>query len=723
MEAVLRGLVTDLECGVALHAGAVAADGKSILIAGPTGAGKSTLTAWLVQNGFDYLTDELTVLARDGTKSPAYFARPLTIRADAKHVLDEERFRDARRTVAGDKILFAGLKQVQGESPPVGLILFPRFQGGSDLRMSPLSGGPAALRLLENNLNGRNLDDGGLRTVADLAEQIPALSLVYGDDVQLEGVADVLVKHVLETGLDAKTSHAVFSPFVSSDQPGADAGWKAAAEKLPVNEPTPSRGKFRLTIGMATYDDYDGVYFTVQSLRMNNAALMDQIELLIVDNHPDGACGADLKALENISPNLRYVPFFGQSGTAVRDFIFAQASGDFVLCLDCHVLLVPGALQHFIEYIEANPQASDLLQGPLVYDGLEQAATHFEPVWRKGMYGIWADSVEPPDPASEPFEILMQGLGLFACRRDRWPGFNTRFKGFGGEEGYIHEKFRQQGDRTLCLPFLQWVHRFSRPMGVPYGPSWKDRIRNYTIGFRELDLDTAPIRSHFDELIGAEETQQIIEAVETELDNPFNRFGAIYCINMDSEQVRWAEITERFRHLGIDRLVSRFPAVATPGNHHIGCALSHRAIIQQARQRGLSDVLVFEDDAIFHADIADRIETVLGELEKTDWDLFYLGGHNWGKQYELVPGRTSLECGADLTSAHAIAYNHTIFDLLLAELPEDRDGMEAWLATNHGIDQFFYRLDANKLLSRPMLVMQPVLLPVLSDEQQSRFRM
>ena len=180
-------------------------------------------------------------------------------------------------------------------------------------------------------------------------------------------------------------------------------------------------------------------------------------------------------------------------------------------------------------------------------------------------------------------------------------------------------------------------------------------------------------------------------------------------------------MTERFGELGIERLVSRFPAVATPDNHHIGCALSHRAIIQQAQQRGLSDVLVFEDDAIFHADIVDTIVTVLGELEKTDWDLFYLGGHNWGKKYELAPGRTSLECGADLTSAHAIAYNHTIFDLLLDELPEDRDGMEAWLATNNGIDQFFYRLDANKLLSRPMLVMQPVLLPVLSDEQQSRF--
>ena len=55
------------------------------------------------------------------------------------------------------------------------------------------------------------------------------------------------------------------------------------------------------------------------------------------------------------------------------------------------------------------------------------------------------------DPDNPPFEITMQGLGLFACRRDAWPGFNPAFRGFGGEEGYIHEKIRQRGGETLVL--------------------------------------------------------------------------------------------------------------------------------------------------------------------------------------------------------------------------------------------------------------------------------
>jgi hypothetical protein len=62
MDAVVRGLVKDLTTAVALHAGAVACNGKAALIAGPTGAGKSSLVAWLIGNGFDYLSDEIALL-------------------------------------------------------------------------------------------------------------------------------------------------------------------------------------------------------------------------------------------------------------------------------------------------------------------------------------------------------------------------------------------------------------------------------------------------------------------------------------------------------------------------------------------------------------------------------------------------------------------------------------------------------------------------------------
>ena len=70
-----------------------------------------------------------------------------------------------------------------------------------------------------------------------------------------------------------------------------------------------------MAIGMATYDDYDGVYFTVQAIRLFHPEITGETEIIVVDNHPDGPCSNDLKALENWVPGYRYVPFNRLQGT------------------------------------------------------------------------------------------------------------------------------------------------------------------------------------------------------------------------------------------------------------------------------------------------------------------------------------------------------------------------------------------------------------------------
>jgi hypothetical protein len=136
------------------------------------------------------------------------------------------------------------------------------------------------------------------------------------------------------------------------------------------------------------------------------------------------------------------------------------------------------------------------------------------------MYGVWETDPRGADPTASSFEIPMHGLGLFACRRTVWPGFHPSFRGFGGEEGYIHEKIRRRGGRTLCLPFLRWLHRFNRPHGLFYANRWEDRIRNYVIGFNDLGLDTAEMESHFAELLGRETSDRIFTQVKRELGVP-----------------------------------------------------------------------------------------------------------------------------------------------------------------------------------------------------------
>jgi hypothetical protein len=250
--------------------------------------------------------------------------------------------------------------------------------------------------------------------------------------------------------------------------------------------------RIELTIGMATYDDFDGVYFTLQALRLYQD--LQNTELVVVDNYGSPAT----KDLVERWVNGRYILARDAVGTAApRNVVFSEAAGDAVLCCDSHVLFQSGVVSRLRSFYRGHPDSEDLLQGPLMYDDGHLIATHLEPVWRDQMWGIWAVDPRGLDPEGEPFDVPMQGLGAFSCRRPAWPGFNPHFRGFGGEEGYIHEKFRQAGARTLCLPWLRWMHRFARPGGIRFPLTVEDKLRNYLIGHAELGLDNAPLLEHF----------------------------------------------------------------------------------------------------------------------------------------------------------------------------------------------------------------------------------
>jgi len=101
-------------------------------------------------------------------------------------------------------------------------------------------------------------------------------------------------------------------------------------------------------------------------------------------------------------------------------------------------------------------------------------------------------------PLYDPEVIVPgMGLGLFSCRRDAWPGFPPQCRGFGGEELSIHQAFLQRGGRSICLPWLQWVHLFGHADGIPYPAPTRDKVRNYVLWFRRLGCDVEEIRRHF----------------------------------------------------------------------------------------------------------------------------------------------------------------------------------------------------------------------------------
>ena len=271
----------------------------------------------------------------------------------------------------------------------------------------------------------------------------------------------------------------------------------------------------KITIGTCVYDDYDGVYFTLQSIRLCNPDILDRIEFIIINNNPASCHGEEVSKLtQHISEPITYLEFSKYNSPFLKGKIFDLAETEYVLVLDCHVLLEPGALKQLLDFYDAGKDEGNLLQGPLLHDDLTNISTHFDlSKWSSDMWGEWSFDKRGKDRDSEPFEIPAQGMGLFTCRRNSWLGFNKNFRGFGGEEGYIHCKYRNAGKKTLCLPFLRWLHRFSRPGGPKFTPLLQDRFRNYMIGFNEVGRNTNEVIKIFKEKI----PNKFIDDVKKEL--------------------------------------------------------------------------------------------------------------------------------------------------------------------------------------------------------------
>ena len=275
---------------------------------------------------------------------------------------------------------------------------------------------------------------------------------------------------------------------------------------------------------MATFDDFEGVYFTIQALRLQTMAFADLLEIIVIDNNADSPEGQATQEFCN-KAGVRYVIENEIRSTAIRNRVFDEAQTEFALCIDPHVLFEPRTIERLLGEVDNLKDSPDLFHGPLLYDYLAptgKVISHMRPEWRDNMFGTWAHDEKAKDPDADAFEIPMAGMGMFAASTKHFKRFHSLFKGFGGEEGYIHEKTRKAGGKIWCLPWLRWVHRFQRPRAIPYPLKIEERISNYFVGFKDAGLPVDDIIEHFSE------TQPNVDlvALESTIDRLFEKFEA-----------------------------------------------------------------------------------------------------------------------------------------------------------------------------------------------------
>lgn len=273
--------------------------------------------------------------------------------------------------------------------------------------------------------------------------------------------------------------------------------------------------KPKLTVGMATRGEPDHVWFVLQALHANHP----KCDYVVVDNTPerDPRVEAVTRAVGG-----RYYHRPDLTGTsAPRDAVFRFSRTEWTMCVDSHVVFETGAIAAALAFADANSESRDIVQGPLIGDDGKWFASHWNQPAPPGLWGEWSQDRRALDPAGAPFEIPMMGLGCWMMRTAAWPGFSPYFRGFGGEEGYIHEVVRRAGGRALCLPALRWRHKFRDVSGwhnnppPPYPLRATDHVWNLLAGHRELGINALPeIMAHFGKGLPVEKWNELAAAAE-----------------------------------------------------------------------------------------------------------------------------------------------------------------------------------------------------------------
>jgi hypothetical protein len=176
--------------GLLFHAAGLVWQSRGLLLPGRIASGKTTLSAWLTMQGFDFLSDELIFVPAGSTIMQA-LTRPLNVKSPSRSVLrpyfDFDRFAAQLFSTPRGDLIPVELLRPQNElrAPTLHAIILPRYAAAADFKLESLSPAQAAFALIETLINARNLPDQGMPELARLARSVPAQQLVYSDFAQL----------------------------------------------------------------------------------------------------------------------------------------------------------------------------------------------------------------------------------------------------------------------------------------------------------------------------------------------------------------------------------------------------------------------------------------------------------------------------------------------------------------------------------------------------------
>lgn len=162
---------------LALHSGAVRSrTGAVVLLPAASGAGKTTLTAALVQAGWAYATDE-AVGVRAGSLTAVAYPKPLVLDLQSQDLLGMP---PTGTINVLPTMLRPDAAVLRGDIGAVHRVVLPRFEPGAALALTTLGPRDALIGVLEHTLNLARVGQPGLAALCQLAMEVPVHRLVHG---------------------------------------------------------------------------------------------------------------------------------------------------------------------------------------------------------------------------------------------------------------------------------------------------------------------------------------------------------------------------------------------------------------------------------------------------------------------------------------------------------------------------------------------------------------
>jgi hypothetical protein len=167
-----------------MHAGAVYGENGALILAAPSGQGKSTLTTHLTERGWLFLSDDVAPL-RMTSNTVIPFPQTPVRRLSGSHEVGADQI----ALLARETVDIRSEAVCKGERP-IACIGFLEYRAGVRPVLERLGRGDAALQLLKNATNFFDHRGAAVERAVDLVSTFPMFRLAYGDGVVAAELVD-----------------------------------------------------------------------------------------------------------------------------------------------------------------------------------------------------------------------------------------------------------------------------------------------------------------------------------------------------------------------------------------------------------------------------------------------------------------------------------------------------------------------------------------------------